>query len=66
MSLYEVSVHEAALTEMNHFNKAFRNAYVNPPWKTSKIIQHQRWNPYTMEGGYVTFDFEPRIHIFLF
>lgn len=53
MSLYEVSVHEAGLTEMKHFDKAFRNAYIAPPWQTSKIVHHNRWNPYTIEGGYV-------------
>uniref|UniRef100_A0AC34G130 Uncharacterized protein n=1 Tax=Panagrolaimus sp. ES5 TaxID=591445 RepID=A0AC34G130_9BILA len=51
MSLYEVSVHEAGLTEMKHFDKAFRNAYIAPPWQTSKIVHHNRWNPYTIEGG---------------
>ncbi|KAE9553454.1 hypothetical protein FO519_003326 [Halicephalobus sp. NKZ332] len=51
MSLYEVSVHEAGMTEMKHFDKAFRNAFVNPPWKTSKIIKREQWNPYTIEGG---------------
>ena len=51
MSLYDVSVHEAGLTEMKHFDKAFRNAYISPPWQTSKITHHQRWNPYTIEGG---------------
>uniref|UniRef100_A0A7E4UWF8 Proteasome subunit beta n=1 Tax=Panagrellus redivivus TaxID=6233 RepID=A0A7E4UWF8_PANRE len=51
MSLNHVSVHEASMQEMKHFDKAFRNVYVNPPWKTSKIIERQRWNPYSMEGG---------------
>uniref|UniRef100_A0AC34QNF7 Proteasome subunit beta n=1 Tax=Panagrolaimus sp. JU765 TaxID=591449 RepID=A0AC34QNF7_9BILA len=51
MSLYEVGVHEAHMSEMKHFDKAFRNAFVNPPWKTSRIIERQQWNPYSMEGG---------------
>lgn len=26
---------------------------VNPPWLSNKEINQNRWNPYSIEGGYI-------------
>lgn len=36
---------------MRTFKAAMADAVANPDWRTSRFIERQRWNPYSMEGG---------------
>ena len=33
------------------FGEAMQKVSANPPWLNGKLLQHARWNPYSMEGG---------------
>ncbi|CAI5446728.1 unnamed protein product [Caenorhabditis angaria] len=39
------------LAEMAQFKQNMREVAASPEWRTSKLIERQRWNPYSMEGG---------------
>uniref|UniRef100_A0A1I7XH14 DUF4256 family protein n=1 Tax=Heterorhabditis bacteriophora TaxID=37862 RepID=A0A1I7XH14_HETBA len=39
------------LDEMKAFKAAMMDATSNPDWKSSRLIERQRWNPYSFEGG---------------
>ncbi len=39
------------LNGMKQFREAMHKVAAEPPWKAGKIIEHQRWNPYSQEGG---------------
>lgn len=41
------------LVEMKAFKAAFEDACAHPDWRTARLIERQRWNPYSMEGGLV-------------
>ncbi|CAJ0939388.1 unnamed protein product, partial [Mesorhabditis belari] len=36
---------------MRAFKSAFAEVVANPDWKTARLIERQRWNPYSFEGG---------------
>jgi len=36
---------------MKQFNEAMHKVSAMPPWQSGKLKQHQRWNPYSQEGG---------------
>ncbi|CAD6188271.1 unnamed protein product [Caenorhabditis auriculariae] len=38
-------------SEMFAFKAAMKAAEAEPVWRTSRIIERQRWNPYSFEGG---------------
>lgn len=47
----DVFSHDAPKCDYNTFKAAMHEAAANPAWRSANTIQHQRWNPYSMEGG---------------
>ena len=39
------------LTQMKEFKAAMRDVEENPDWRSARLIERQRWNPYSFEGG---------------
>lgn len=39
------------LGQMKAFKEAFNQVVANPDWKSPQLIERQRWNPYSFEGG---------------
>lgn len=40
-----------ATNEMAQFKQAMKEVAAHPEWRSSRLIERQRWNPYSMEGG---------------
>uniref|UniRef100_A0A915DV45 Proteasome subunit beta n=1 Tax=Ditylenchus dipsaci TaxID=166011 RepID=A0A915DV45_9BILA len=40
-----------AMLDSNDFKNTMHKVAANPPWMQGKLIERQRWNPYSMEGG---------------
>ncbi|CAB3402278.1 unnamed protein product [Caenorhabditis bovis] len=38
-------------SDMALFKNAMKEVAAAPEWRTSRLIERQRWNPYSMEGG---------------
>lgn len=49
----QLALETQKLSNMNAFRNAMHQATVNPIWKRSNQAHQQRWNPYSMEGGWV-------------
>jgi len=47
---------------MKQFNEAMQKVSAAPPWQSGKLKQHQRWNPYSMEGGYLLHFYIVHVH----
>ncbi|CAJ0576706.1 unnamed protein product, partial [Mesorhabditis spiculigera] len=39
------------LGQMKAFKTAFSEVVADPDWKNARLIERQRWNPYSFEGG---------------
>ncbi|KAF8383223.1 pbs-6 [Pristionchus pacificus] len=60
MSFYQFALIQMALKydakhdplgAMRAFKTAFADVEENPDWRSRRLIERQRWNPYSMEGG---------------
>ncbi|KJH49421.1 peptidase, T1 family [Dictyocaulus viviparus] len=53
VALYDVpsDIHADPLHEIKNFKAAIVDAKSNPEWRTARLIERQRWNPYSFEGG---------------
>ncbi|CAI4226024.1 unnamed protein product [Auanema sp. JU1783] len=51
MAYMKYDLKQNPLDELKAFKSAVEMVKAQPEWRSRKLIEHQRWNPYSMEGG---------------